>query len=89
MNINEEVLFILTAEGERIIRERDCRINEECKAKEFNMAYDWFKWHETLDEYGTRKEQLWQLFEMFGPHMSIGAPPFFEKNEIRIKGEVR
>jgi len=36
------------------------------------------------DKDGWSEWQLWELMRIFGPHLSLGAAPPFEKNVLRI-----
>lgn len=85
MNINHSCRFILTPEGERIIREHDAKLNRELNAAAAGLEYDWFKYHQPINENGERREQIWAVMAMFGPHMHIGSPPFFKDNDILFK----
>jgi len=40
-----------------------------------------------VDEHGVLHCELWVLMRCFGPHLYVGAEPFFEKNEIVVDHE--
>ena len=85
INLKHNVRFALTPEGERVMRDRDAELTRRLKAVT-GTDFDWFKFH-PADEDGTRTEQLWELFQVFGPSMFMSSPPVFVNNNLEWRQE--
>lgn len=87
VNLNNTARFILTPAGEQVIRERYGMLSREYneRARSKPLLFDWFRDHPTLDEHGTREEQLWVLMQIFGEKMQGFADVFFKDNVLDIQ----
>ena len=82
-NLNKPARFILTPEGEKVIRDHDAQLTKRLRDVT-GTNFDWFQYHQQLDDQGTREDQLWRLFEIFGPRMYMGTPPYFVGNNLEF-----
>lgn len=69
LNINDSVTVVLTTEGARIYNARP-------GAAELGLAQ--------VGEGSVIRDQLWGLMEIFGPHITLGRQPPFQKCRIGI-----
>lgn len=72
-NMNDEARAKLTDRGRLVLQKFDADT-----ALKIRMPYS------TPTEGGEIVTELWQLFEIFGPHFYMSADPVFVNNEISI-----
>lgn len=72
-NVNDKVQVTLTEEGRLI----------------WNQHYEGYKILQLqVEPGGSLKTELWKLMEVFGPHVRMGGPQHFVRNEIRVVGPI-
>ncbi len=77
VNMNDTIEVTLTAEGLAVFRANERREADVCA-----LAGVTTDPHHMPDH--VWRGTMWEAFEIFGAHISMGSPVPFDKNELRI-----
>lgn len=82
MNINDQVTFYLTTEGKKQLQRHIQQWNIDYSSENFSMLKDHYDNY--IQEDGSYEMQLWEVMNVFGSGMFMGAKPLFKDNKINI-----